>query len=487
MAKLYVFGIGGTGSRVLKSLTMLMAAGVKVQDSQGSSYEVVPIVIDPDHAAADLTRTVKLMQDYNKVYNRLDHNSSNGNTFFSTKINMDIIPSVRMPLNNTIDVDFKKYIGLSGMKDEGKPNGNYALTSMLFSKKNLDAKMEVGFKGNPNIGSVVLNQFALSKEFTNFTSSFGQDDRIFIISSIFGGTGAAGFPLLLKKLRSVDQAVPGQKNVRNAVVGAITVLPYFDVQPSENSEIDSSSFVSKTKAALSYYCNNMTEANVLYYIGDKGNKKQYSNSEGGSTQRNEAHFVELVSALAIVDFAALSDLSTNNGEPANPVYKEFGIRDDAEQIIFANLDAHTNNTLKKPLTAFTMFCKYLKEQIGASKGQPWAKDLKFDDNFLNGAFFKTELSDIKNAYLEWLSEMNNNRRAFSPYDLRERKNDVYSLIKGETPAHWRAKLMKSNYALFDDVLNDNQTKVKRDASKEHIFVELFCLAITKLIKQKFRL
>lgn len=30
MSKLYVFAIGGTGSRVLKALTMLMATGVKV-------------------------------------------------------------------------------------------------------------------------------------------------------------------------------------------------------------------------------------------------------------------------------------------------------------------------------------------------------------------------------------------------------------------------------------------------------------------------
>lgn len=123
MSKLYVFGIGGTGSRVLKSLTMLMSSGVKIQDSSGVSFEIVPIIIDPDHAAADLTRTVKLMKDYQKVYNHLDHNSSIGSTLFGTKINMDIIPEVRMPLNNTLDVDFKEYIGLSLMKDgEGNPN-----------------------------------------------------------------------------------------------------------------------------------------------------------------------------------------------------------------------------------------------------------------------------------------------------------------------------------------------------------------------------
>ena len=59
MAKLYIFGIGGTGSRVLRSLTMLMASGIKMDVN-----EIVPIIIDPDVANADLTRTVTLMNNY---------------------------------------------------------------------------------------------------------------------------------------------------------------------------------------------------------------------------------------------------------------------------------------------------------------------------------------------------------------------------------------------------------------------------------------
>ena len=43
MSKLYVFAIGGTGSRVLRSLTMLAAAGVDIQ-----ANEIVPVIIDPD-------------------------------------------------------------------------------------------------------------------------------------------------------------------------------------------------------------------------------------------------------------------------------------------------------------------------------------------------------------------------------------------------------------------------------------------------------
>ena len=40
MSKLYVFGIGGTGSRVLRSLTMLLASGVECK-----ADTIVPIII----------------------------------------------------------------------------------------------------------------------------------------------------------------------------------------------------------------------------------------------------------------------------------------------------------------------------------------------------------------------------------------------------------------------------------------------------------
>jgi hypothetical protein len=466
---------------------MLLAAGVKIE-----ADEIVPIVIDPDHAAADLTRTVKLMQDYNKIYNRIDHNNYNKNAFFGTKINLDIIPDVRMPLNNTENTDFQTFIGLPLMTDEyGRHNANYALAKMLFSEKNLNSTMEVGFKGNPNIGSVVLNQFAQSDEFKNFAASVGQDDRIFIISSIFGGTGASGFPLLLKNLRAIGDTQSGCENVKNAIIGAVSVLPYFDVAPDNNpdetrrSEIDSATFISKTKAALSYYERNVTEANALYYIADTISR-QYANSEGGTTQQNDAHFVELAAALAIIDFAGLSGLSTQNGRPQTVVYKEFGVKTEAKEIAFNDLDSATNSNIKKPLTEFTLFCKYMKEQIRDSyRNQPWAIDHKFDDNFLNKPFYKSELKDFREAYLLWLAEMAKNVRAFKPFDLREKKNDVFSLITGEKPT--RIMSLKSNYALFDDYLNTKQEKLKTDGSHEQIFVELFYNAIDELVKSKFRM
>ena len=57
--KIYIFCIGGTGSRVLRSLTMLMASGIQVDASS-----IVPIIVDPDFSNADVTRTINIMKLY---------------------------------------------------------------------------------------------------------------------------------------------------------------------------------------------------------------------------------------------------------------------------------------------------------------------------------------------------------------------------------------------------------------------------------------
>lgn len=505
MSKLYVFGIGGTGSRVLKSLTMLMASGVKVQDNAGNCYDIVPIVIDPDHAAADFTRMVKLMQDYKKVRNMLNFSTANTNVFFCNNLNLTVLSGqaqteqLTMNLGNTQNTDFKTYIGLNAMKDaNGKEDANFALTSMLFSERNLNSMMDVGFKGNPNIGSIVLNQFIDSPEFINFAASFGQGDRIFIVSSIFGGTGASGFPLLLKNLRAIPNTVNGNGLIKTAPVGAISVFPYFDIAPDSNpddnqrSQIDSSTFISKTKAALSYYDKNINETNILYYIGDNI-AKQYKNSEGGSTQQNDAHFIELAAALAIVDFAAIPSnqmvtniVGNNNGTPERTDYREFGIVNDTSTILFSDLELATRTLIRRQMTQFVLFCKYMNDQIGDSKmggsqQQPWAKDNGIDNNFLSSTFYQSDLKGIKTAYLGWLKEMGANNRAFTPFDLSLGKSELFDIIIGENS---RRKFFSSkNYALFDSILN----KQKVAGDKEQKFVELFYRATEQLVKEKFNM
>ena len=77
---LYVFAIGGSGSRVLRSLTMLLAAGAQTDSN------IIPIIIDPDTSNGDLDRTVCGLRQYEEVRGELSFNNTFENRFFSTVI-----------------------------------------------------------------------------------------------------------------------------------------------------------------------------------------------------------------------------------------------------------------------------------------------------------------------------------------------------------------------------------------------------------------
>jgi len=465
MSKVYVFGIGGTGSRVLRAATMLLASGVECK-----ADAIVPIIIDPDAAAGDVERTVDLMKKYGEIRRKLNFDSKKKNKFFKTDI-QQTLTNFRLPLSNTEDVLFDDYMGVSEMSRE-----NQALVNMLFSQDNLKSDMTVGFKGNPNVGSVVLNQFDYSEEFLNFTNEFTEQDKIFIISSIFGGTGASGFPLLLKTLRTSED-IANKKYVHGAHIGAITVLPYFQVKQDENSHIDSATFVSKAKSALAYYDRAISKNNAidtLYYIADDI-RSTYENCEGGVNQKNNAHFIELMSAFALIDF-------TNSQKPPVAVHKEFGIEMDTNEIIFDNLGKEAKRELRKSMTQFLLFAKYFDENDNFL-ALPWAKDRSLDKTFFDGDFIRT-MERMQQEYLSWLKEMTNQQRAFKALKLHKDKHRVFDVIEGVTPK--KMLTLDANYDLFNNRLN-GQGGESKAGEKEQQFIELFYLATQQLVNDKFNI
>ena len=475
--KTYVFFIGGTGARVMKALAMFLTTGVEI-----GTDEIVPIFIDPDAAAADLTRTISFLRDYQYINEQLPFTGDMKNCFFKTQIS-ELIPGYRLELSNTRNDKFRKYMDFDSLDI-----ANQALAYMLFSEKNLESDMEVGFKGNPNIGSVVLNQFAQSEAFYDFANSFRPNDRIFIVSSIFGGTGASGFPLLLKNLRGIDMNFPNAGNIKDAAIGAITVLPYFNLAQSTDgkNDIDSSTFISKAKAALEYYDRNISgnnSLNVFYYIADDI-YDTYTYSVGGPTQANKAHVIELMSALAIVDFCKMDNksLQSSGGKALNPIYKEFGAKLNDEEMIFSSFHDITRKEIQRPMTEFTLFCKFLNEHLSSSKSQKWTKGKRpFEDNFFNGIFYG-HLNTVKNSYLLWLKEMASNRRGFSPFHLEEMKKDVFGFVKGVKPG--KVINYRSNYDLFDYYLCDIETKISNNLRTEERFIELLYQTVSKLVTDK---
>lgn len=434
--KIYVFAIGGSGARVLRSLVMLLAAGIEID------AEIVPIIIDPDNGAGNLEESVDLM----KQYASLRHQSLGVDKLVCFTTPLEPLPNNEflVPLNDVAGKKFQDYIQLTA----GMSEASSALVRSLFSREHLDLDMEVGFKGSPNIGSVVLGQFEESSVYQDFVADFtngGGDKRIFIISSIFGGTGASGFPTLLKTLRSSTNIVA------DAHIGAVSLLPYFAVQNDPESAIDSSIFYAKTRAALSYYVDNIvSNGNIddLYYIGDKS-VATYDNHEGGKEQKNPASFVELAAALSLVDFA--KRLAPNAGMPRKATMHEFGLGNVSSVFDLKGLGDKTQRMLSQPLAAMYLMRRYTKEYDLRTQDAVWLRDAQkaMVDSFV------TTLEAFLERYEQWLCELKENAgRAFAPIDLDQSEDKLFDCVSGYPVEESRWSVFaKKNFELYIETLN----------------------------------
>lgn len=448
MSKLYVFGIGGTGSRVIKAMTMLFAAGVKLPNGFDV---VVPIIIDPDSGNGNLTQTKAILRDYRSIRGKI----KNPDDFYQQDIKSvnDLLGQggtgkndFELTLSGTQQNTFGNYIGINSMEFNaaiGIDDQNF--TKLLYSSDNLTANLNVGFKGNPNMGSVVLNQIIQSQDFLDFCQTFQQGDAIFIINSIFGGTGAAGFPLLLKNLRN-NTAITNAQYINICEIGDITYLPYFSLQQPAGGflTVNPGTFDEKAKVALDYYNQTIigaNQVNAIYFIGNQNNRGIENYAEGTSSQCNRAHYLELAGALAVVDFCQNHPLKNST-----TIVKEYGdqTNNGSSGVCLDDLDPVHTNLIAKPLVKYRLFTQYLSKGLEkALNSCRWTNDKmkmvpKRQKSPLNKDFFNSSdyllVKRANEEFDKWIGEMETNQPSFTPFNNVE-KGNIFNLRKGRSPKH----------------------------------------------------
>ncbi len=475
MANIFVFGIGGTGARVLRSLTMLLASGVKLNRND----RIVPIIIDLDLQNGDTARAIKAMDMYKFIRDRAyGERAEVEEGFFSTEFcklnslrsaenqeNVAVTESFQLKFQG-IDDRFKDYLNYNEMDqiDQHFLQALYDDSPQGSPGAELELSLNVGFKGNPNIGSVVFNDLVNTNEYKYFNNIFQDQDRIFIVSSIFGGTGSSGFPQLVKLIRNSEN-----DRLKDAKIGAISVMPYFNVEEDESSAISSKRFISKTKAALSYYQEAMNHQNgrngldVLYYIYDNPGSSPYVNIEGGTKQINNAHVVEMLAASSLVHFANLS----NEIFGTSTKYYEYGIKEAATALSIKHFYDYTKELFLKPLTYLTYFAKLHLEFIPNADKAGFLDD--FIDKYAKDDFFNTLSSFFTNHYLLWLYEMKNNERSFQPFGFDENGNlNSFNDLVTENPIETSFfnkgltdKFFNTVYGKIIDKMDRNESNVYR--------------------------
>ena len=455
MAKTFIFAIGGTGARVLRSLTMLMASGVK-----GMTEDVCPIIIDYDLHNGDKDRAITCMKKYSEIQNlvangdgaKLEDSNNWYRPYFSTKIGqLNGITNWSWQFNLRKEMESLKY---SDYIDYDNVN-LYAPTSQDFVNclydsninsvyTELNLNMKEGFQGNPNIGSVVFNDLKGRPEFNAFSNSFRAGDRIVVIGSIFGGTGSSGIPKIVSAIRNHSKA-----DIKKASLSVVLVLPYFAVNSSNDKEISikSNIFNSKTKAALNYYERSGLNAqiNSIYYVGDKVQTKVEPHL-GNKEQKNNAHIVELIGAMSVAHFITSGQKGKYKFNAANDIVNGIGIHE-----LIGEPNSWAQNefvaSILHNLINFMLSVHYFLDNIVCSQNRmgerQFYKELKlnFDNKIIKSSgnpipiqdycaalydFIckKENLSDGDDGFWPWMQELHN-KNSHGTHRLK-----IFNLDKG---------------------------------------------------------
>lgn len=491
MARLFIFAVGGTGARVLRSFTMLLASGLPGFDS---TTEIVPIIIDHDRTCGDKLRAIKALDCYKKI-NRALYNDGKTYTdnFFMTRVTpLEEVGTADAGVGGELwcldfgvnaaaaPMKFSQYLGYDTIQASADLQETLGLLEALYDTSDeespnaeLNLNLKVGFKGKPNIGTVVFQEINENKEFQHFLGTCTASDKMFVIGSLFGGTGSSGIPEIVKAIRNSGTSCA------NVQIGALLMLPYFDLKTCVKTKdgvntgaIDFSMFNAKTKVALGSYAVGGAASingliNKVYYVGDETHTACEYN-EGSTGQKNPAHVAEFVAAQAIVDFWT---------SPANNGAYEFGTIDDGTHgsgafnllSFYGTTHQRVLNSLGALVIAMRYYCEVIcgdRNRVSETAAFYSPSGFDLDGKLTQGVYkeFSEFIGEHDNqidnewGFYSWLSELAGNQHKLIPYRvMTETIKDVLSHKIHESG------FMRSN-PLKDDNINSQMNNKQRNVN-----------------------
>jgi len=300
----YIIAIGGTGARLAEAIIHLAAAGVFIFDDSTLKQEDLHIFfIDPDSRNGNLAAAeVTALDRYQRCYQ-------------ATGSGVDQILWMRTRTEH--------FASWSPCQEAGTLSDIFRchnldpsirnLFDVLYTQEEQNMDLRDGFRGRPAVGSGVMTRFIQNEQsWERLINRIQGGDKVFLCGSIFGGTGASGFPTLARLL---TRHLENQGRIRPTVkLGGLLMLPYFSFDPPAEPRVISArpeEFILRTQAALRYYGAHHLGLDTVYLLGiPRLTRVQGDHQPGGEKQCNPPHFLELYGALALRDF-----LSPENRRP----------------------------------------------------------------------------------------------------------------------------------------------------------------------------
>lgn len=322
MAQCYLLGIGGSGNKTVESFIHLGTAGLCPE-------RVWLGFVDQDSTNGNVARAKRLLQQTSRLRSRLrqqggKHDLGAGCPWLSTAYSHAAAGPVWSPVPPAAR-NMRELFSREGAMD----NGLRDLFDAIY-RENDEQKVnfDVGFRGRPSVGAAAILASTADQEEAFWRSLFGaisgagtgEKVRIFLVGSLFGGTGAAGFPTIARLLR---QRIAEQGTDPRAVeIGGALLLPYFVFPGHGESESDAAEgqdaeqlahselFLQQTRGALRYYHGLLGQPmdggrhvlDTLYLLGWRPLIRMPRFKEGGPEQVNPPLMPEMLAALGAARF-----------------------------------------------------------------------------------------------------------------------------------------------------------------------------------------
>jgi hypothetical protein len=279
------------------------------------------LAVDPDYANGNLERVQKLVEQYLKCQEVYRGHLGTEIQWFGTEIEVlskDEKGSLRVWSPVGMQDRLRDLINYDNLGNTKTPPD---LAKLLFSGDEIDLPLGGGFRGHPSIGAAAFGLTFLHKTREPWSllleKMSGEMDqptgsRVFLAGSIFGGTGASAIHPLARFLREQFE-----KNKDRLKIGVSALVPYFRFSTEEARSgkggagvsagpmARSDNFSIATRAALEFYdyllANDDWPFDSLSVVGDSG-MMDVGFSAFGASQRNDAHFVELIASLCAIEF-----------------------------------------------------------------------------------------------------------------------------------------------------------------------------------------
>jgi len=323
--KYFVIGIGGTGMRCIEAFTHLCAMGMC------DNMEIDILSIDTDTNNGNKGRSEQLIERYRRIKGG-DGGKPTANSFFTAKINLFKFA----PEYSGNRLTFETISDLTSGAEDIK-RSNKALADLFFDDDVQKFNLNHGYRAQTHMGSHLMYHAIVEAarlvregkgrpedrslvEFINRIFQAGADARVFILGSIFGGTGASSIPILPRALTHALRVSDPNANIQQAQFGCSLLTEYFSftvpdaVQTKAQKVIaNSNNFSFNSQAALMFYEADETVKRTyqrMYHVGWPSSQRKDFSADGkdaktitgGAEQRNPCHVTEFLCAAAALDF-----------------------------------------------------------------------------------------------------------------------------------------------------------------------------------------